>query len=158
MKELGEYLKHKRIDNGVSITEACEDLELSTSHLENIESGNIRAFKDIYELRNCVKSYAKYLGLDTEKVLDEFNDFLFEHTSKISLDDIQSFQKGNDQDKKVISPYTKEYKEKVCVWPFFSYIIIIAVVLFLLYYIFIFNRKDPKRIDELKGYEEVSIL
>ncbi len=158
MKELGEYLKHKRIDNGVSITEACEDLELSTSHLENIESGNIRAFKDIYELRNCVKSYAKYLGLDTEKVLDEFNDFLFEHTSKISLDDIQAFQKGNDQDKKVISPYTKEYKEKVCVWPFFSYIIIIAVVLFLLYYIFIFNRKDPKRIDELKGYEEVSIL
>ena len=61
MKELGEYLKRTRISNGVSVTEACEDLELSTSHLENIESGNIRAFKDVYELRDNVKAYAKYL-------------------------------------------------------------------------------------------------
>ena len=42
MKELGEYLKRARIRNGVNVTEACEDLEISTSHLENIESGNIR--------------------------------------------------------------------------------------------------------------------
>ena len=34
MKELGEYLKRTRISNGVSLTEACEDLEFSTSHLE----------------------------------------------------------------------------------------------------------------------------
>mgnify|MGYP002471571758 CR=1 FL=1 len=40
MKELGEYLKRIRMGNGVSLTEACEDLEISTSHLENIESGN----------------------------------------------------------------------------------------------------------------------
>ena len=40
MKELGEYLKHTRIDNGVSMEEAAEDLGLSTSQLENIESGN----------------------------------------------------------------------------------------------------------------------
>ena len=38
MKELGEYLKRIRMGNGVSLTEACEDLEISTSHLENIES------------------------------------------------------------------------------------------------------------------------
>ena len=38
MKELGEYLKRTRISNGVSLTEACEDLDFSTSHLENIES------------------------------------------------------------------------------------------------------------------------
>ena len=84
MKELGEYLKRTRIKNGVSLTEACEDLEISTSHLENIEIGNIRAFKDVYELRDDVKSYAKYLGLDADKVVDEFNGFLFQHTSKIS--------------------------------------------------------------------------
>ena len=51
MKELGEYLKHTRIDNGVSMEEAAEDLELSTSQLENIESGNVRAFKDVYGLK-----------------------------------------------------------------------------------------------------------
>ena len=70
MKELGEILKRARIKNGVSLTEACEDLELSTSHLENIESGNVRAFKDVYELRDYVKSYAKYLGLDADIVVE----------------------------------------------------------------------------------------
>ena len=69
MKELGEYLKRTRIGNGVSITEACEDLELSTSQLENIESGNVRAFKDVYELKDYIKLYAKYLGLDSDKVV-----------------------------------------------------------------------------------------
>ena len=69
MKELGEYLKHTRVSNGVSLAEAAEDLELSTSQLENIESGNVRAFKDVYNLKQYVKQYAKYLGLNPEKVV-----------------------------------------------------------------------------------------
>ena len=59
MKELGEYLKRTRISNGVSLTEACEDLDFSTSHLENIESGNVRAFKDVYELKESIKTHCK---------------------------------------------------------------------------------------------------
>ena len=97
MKELGEYLKRTRISNGVSLTEACEDLDFSTSHLENIESGNVRAFKDVYELKDSIKLYAKYLGLDPNKVVDEFNGFLFQHTSRISLDDIRAAQKKSDE-------------------------------------------------------------
>ena len=154
MKELGEYLKHKRIENGVSITEACEDLEISTSHLENIESGNIRAFKDVYELRDLVKSYAKYLGLDTEKVLDEFNSFLFEHTSKISIDDILNYQKEKDESRKVKSPYTKEYKEKFNIWPIFNYFLILILILGILYLIINHIHKEPNRVNELKEYKE----
>ena len=61
MKELGNYLKTARIKNGVSLTEVSEDLDLSTALLENIESGNVRAFKDVYELKEYIKRYAKYL-------------------------------------------------------------------------------------------------
>ena len=32
---------------------------------------------------HSLKSDAKYLGLNSDKVLDEFNNFLFQHTSKI---------------------------------------------------------------------------
>ena len=63
-------------------------MNVDVSYLENIESANVRAFKDVYYMRELVKEYAKYLGLDPRKIQDEFNDFLFEHTSKISLDDI----------------------------------------------------------------------
>lgn len=153
MKELGEYLKRTRISNGVGITEAAEDLDFSTSHIENIESGNVRAFKDVYDLKNSIKQYAKYLGLDPEKVVDEFNGFLFEHTSKISLDDIRAAQKKNEKERKVISPYTKEYKEKFKIFPFVCLGIFI-IILFLVIYIIISSINEaPTRVDELMPIE-----
>ena len=154
MKELGEYLKRTRISNGVSITEACEDLEFSTSHLENIESGNVKAFKDIYELKDSVRAYAKYLGLNPDKVTDEFNDFLFQHTTKISLDDIVAAQKKKEEnDKKVKSPYTREYKEKANLWPL-AYFLVGVIVIFVIIYIVVNSvNKVPTRINELQGKE-----
>ncbi|MBQ6497321.1 MAG: helix-turn-helix domain-containing protein [Bacilli bacterium] len=159
MKELGEYLKQTRISNGVSITEACEDLEFSTSHLENIESGNVKAFKDIYELKESVRAYAKYLGLKDDKVMEEFNNFIFQHTSRISLEDIQAAQKKKEaleaEQKKVKSPYTKEYKEKINLWPL-AYFFAGIVVLFVIVYIIVNSiNRAPKRINELKVREEV---
>ena len=153
MKELGEYLKRTRISNGVSLTEACEDLDFSTTQLENIESGNVRAFKDVYELRDSVKSYAKYLGLDSDKVVDEFNGFLFQHTSRISLDDIRAAQKKKDElleEKRVKSPYTIEYKERISLWPVVSVLIAVICITLIVLIIVTNINKHEDRVDELK--------
>ncbi len=77
MKEIGINLKEKRLENGVSIQEAAEDLNLEESVLENMEEGNIRAFKDMFVLKELIKDYSKYLGLDVNDVVEDFNDFLF---------------------------------------------------------------------------------
>jgi len=152
MKELGEYLKQTRISNGVSITEACEDLDFSTSQLENIESGNVKAFKDVYELRDNIKAYAKYLGLEADKVLDEFNGFLFQHTSKISIDDILAAQKKKEElEKKIKSPYTIEHKEKVNLWPVLYITLGLLLLMGVIYLILSSINDTPKRTDELKG-------
>ena len=98
MKELGEYLKETRIKHGVSLEEASSDLQISKDLLENLESANTKAFKDVYDIKKIIKEYAKYLGLDEEKVQDEFNNFLFEHTSKISLDDIMEAKKQKEKE------------------------------------------------------------
>lgn len=154
MKELGNYLKRTRISNGVSLAEAAEDLDLSTVQLENIESGNIKAFKDVYDLKEDVRQYAKYLGLNPEKVIDEFNGFLFEHTSKISLDDIKMAQKKmEEEEKKVSSPYTKEYKKKIGPWPFVFAIIFVLVLFVVLYLIISTINKAPERSSELMSFE-----
>ena len=156
MKELGAYLKRTRVSNGVNIAEAAEDLDLSVPELENIESGNVKAFKDLYELKQNIKTYAKYLGLDPEKVVDQFNGFLFEHTSKISIEDIKKAQKKEEdkQEKKIRSPYTKEYKPKTSKLPIFLvimcfFIILIAVILVIMSH----NKKAPTRTTELFGEE-----
>lgn len=153
MKELGEYLKHTRVDNGVSIAEAAEDLELSTSQIENIESGNVRAFKDVYSLKELIKQYAKYLGLDPEKVVDEFNGFLFEHTSKISLDDIKAAQKKcEEKEKKAKSPYTIEYKRKISLWSILFGLFCFLFLVLVIYLIVSAANKAPTQVDELKPY------
>ncbi|MDY5992716.1 MAG: helix-turn-helix transcriptional regulator [Bacilli bacterium] len=159
MKELGDYLKRTRISNGVSIAEAAEDLDLSTVQLENIESGNVKAFKDVYALKEDVRQYAKYLGLNPEKVIDEFNGFLFEHTSKISLEDIKMAQKKMEEEEKgATSPYTKEYKKKVGPWPFIIAIVLIVFIFIILYLIISTINKAPERTTELMSKERGNVI
>lgn len=159
MKEIGEYLKETRIEAGVSLDEAAEDLNLSENVLENIESGNVRAFKDIYALKDDVIAYAKYLGIDSEKIEDEFNEFLFEKTSKISVADIMNAQRVKDEEenkRQVISPYTMEYKEKKNLRPIYISILLIFIAIIVIYLISLYLNKAPDRVDELRGviYEE----
>ncbi len=153
MKELGEYLKSARIKNGVSLTEVSEDLNLSTALLENIESGNVRAFKDIYELRDNIKKYAKYLGVETNKVNEQFNDFLFEKTSKISLDDIRMAREKEknktEEKKKVSSPYTLTYGDKIKPLPIIIFISVVLLLLIIVFLIFSNIDTTPTRVDEL---------
>lgn len=153
MKELGEYLKNTRIENGVSIEEAAEDNELSISQLENLENGNIKAFKDVYKLKEYMKNYAKYLGLDPTKVADEFNDFLFEHTSKISLDDILQAKKQLDEkeEKKIQSPYTKEYKNKFNYKPLIYVGCGMIILILVIYLLFELLHKEPVHNQVLNG-------
>ncbi len=77
MKEIGEKLRETREGMGISIEEAAEDLKLRPSHIENIEDGNIEAFKDIFFLKYFIRDYAKYLGLNYEDMVDEFNEYIF---------------------------------------------------------------------------------
>ena len=129
MKELGNYIKRIRISSGVSIEEASKDIEVTTTELENIENGNTRAFKDVYRMKEIIRIYAKYLGLDSEKVMEEFNDFLFEHTSKLSIEDIKKARDNSEKSEeknKIKSPYTIEYKPAVNWKPI---IIIVGIIL-----------------------------
>lgn len=128
MNEIGDYLKEERKKNGVSLEEASEDLNINSSFLEAIEDGNFKAFKDIFELKDLIRSYAKYLGLDVEKLLDEFNDFIFEKTSKISLDDIKKAKTSEEKVNRVSSPYTKIKHTRYDLAPI---VLIIAILLFI---------------------------
>ena len=117
MNEIGELLKLTREESGVSLEEASVDLEIKPLILENIEDGNIGCFKDIFALKEYIRNYAKYLGLEPEKIIDQFNEYLFEYTSKISTEDIEKAIKEKDKEEvvvenKIVSPYTNSIDSK----------------------------------------------
>ena len=114
MKEIGQKLKLKREENGVSLEEAASDLKIRVSQLESIEEGNQDDFKDVFSLKYFIRDYAKYLGLDGEEMLDDFNEYLFEQTSKISLEDIEEARREKEErekNMKILSPYTVTQKD-----------------------------------------------
>lgn len=155
MKEIGIKLKEKRKENGVSVKEAAEDLNLDEDALENMEEGNIRAFKDMYILKELIKDYSKYLGLDVNDVVEEFNDFLFEHTSKISLKELEEVKSRMDdvKPKKIASPYTKIPKPKKDFRFLLKPLIVGIFILLIFILLFFLFDGEEKRSVELKSIE-----
>ena len=80
-------------------------------------------------------------------MVDEFNEFLFDYTSKISIEDIKKAKKKeevkqNREVKKIASPYTIERKNHFSISPIVIYIFIFLVILGLVYYIISSFGKD----------------
>ena len=136
MKEIGEKLKEAREAMGISISEAAEDLKLEVSQIENLEKGDMETFKDIYYLKYLIRDYSKYLGLNKEDLVNEFNEYLFDYTSKISLEDIKQAQTiiKNDDDR-IKSPYTIEHKKRPPIFTFTVYALAIIVLVVILIFV-----------------------
>lgn len=142
MNDIGLQLKIAREKTGVKLGEVSEDLNIKVLELENIEEGNMGCFKDIFVLKNYIRDYAKYLGLDSVKLIDEFNSYLFEYTSKIPIKEIEKKVNEKISDKteeiKIVSPYTSP-KPKI---NHFQLIFILIITLILLAVIIIWSVKQ----------------
>lgn len=144
MKEIGEKLKEAREEMGVSIEEAAEDLKLRPSQIENIEEGNVAAFQDVFYLKYFIRDYAKYLGLDKDELVDEFNEYVFDYTSKLSIEDIKKESRRNKiEENKIKSPYTMENKNEKRM-QLFTYIAIFILFVIICYLLFILATSDEK--------------
>lgn len=132
MKEIGRQFKEKREEIGITIEEVSNDLSRDVIVIQNLENGNHKVFKDVLDLKDMIRIYSKYLGLDDEKLLAELDDFLFEKTSKISVEDVQERLKEEQEkkkhEKKIHTPYTLEIKSNKN----FTFAIIVLIVLFIL--------------------------
>ncbi len=134
MVETGETLKSTREASGVSLDEASKDLNIPVIILEQIEDGSIGSFEDIYVLKQYMIDYAKYLGINTETVINKFNEYMFDYTSKIPMDEIEKAVREKSREKededRIFSPYTRVYpKEKTMPYIITGVVVIILVIL-----------------------------
>ena len=132
MIEVGESLKNARETSGISLNEVSKDLDIPEVLLEQIEDGNTGAFKDIFELKDYIMKYAKYIGLDTTEIEDAFNTYMFEKTNKIPMDKIEEAVKENiieeEKDNRVASPYTKAIP-KIKTTPYIIALVVAIVIM-----------------------------
>ena len=132
MIEVGDTLKNSREVSGVTLEEVSADLEIPVILLEQIEDGNMGAFKDVFELKEYIRKYAKYIGLDPDEIIDVFNGDMFERTSKIPMDKIEVAVKENaieeEKDTRVASPYTKAIP-KIKTTPYIVALVISIIIM-----------------------------
>ena len=147
MKEIGEKLKEARESIGVSVEEAAEDLKISASQITDIENGNVEHFQDVFNLKYFIRDYAKYLGLNKEEIVDDFNEYLFDYTSKLSLDDIKKESKSK-QENKIKSPYTVERKSEK-IYQNIIYVAIVVIFLTIVVLLYTIIKEDDKNKDNL---------
>lgn len=155
MKEIGLKLKLKREENGVSLEEAAADLKIRASQLASIEEGKKDDFKDVFSLKYFIRDYAKYLGLDGEEMLDDFNEYLFEQTSKISLEEIEEARREKEErekNMKILSPYTITQKDRKKLYILIGIITLIALI-GIISYIAISNQSKNDFIDSKVSYK-----
>ncbi len=134
MIETGETLRNSRETAGISLDEVSTDLSIPVLYLEQIEDGSIGSFDNIYELKRMILDYAKYLGLNTEEVTKKFNEYMFDYTSKIPMNEIEKAvrkqQKKMELEDTIASPYTRVYpKEKTLPYIVTGIVILILVIL-----------------------------
>ncbi len=145
MNEIGKNFKETRLSSSLNLIEVSSDTGIPEEALEQIEDGSIGSFKDIFKLKEYLSTYAKYLGLDANKVIDEFNEYMFEYTSKIPLADLEKEIEEKEraeklestQDIKIMSPYLKPKEES----PVYKYVLTAIAIIVLIAVIMIWAIK-----------------
>ena len=159
MKEIGESFKEARETIGISKSEVIKDLNLTESQLDNLEDGNINAFKDVFFLKETIKKYAKYLNLDEDDIMDKFNDFMFNYTSRIPVEDILeqtreiNLQEAKNTENKIVSPYTIKRKSRNGIK--YAIIYILSVIILVILVILIVKYFTDQKVQELNRLDYI---
>ncbi len=88
--DIGKELKDARERQGLSLEKVYEDTRIGTGFLQSLEQGKVENLSHPVYARGFVRSYARYLGLDSERITEDFSG-LFKaehHFDKFNPDDI----------------------------------------------------------------------
>jgi cytoskeleton protein RodZ len=73
MQTIGERLEEARKRKGISIREAAETTKIRSDYLQKFEANTFDLDLPPLYTRGFIRSYARYLDLDPERVIDEFD-------------------------------------------------------------------------------------
>ena len=111
-----------------------------------------------YRADDYIRDYSKYLGLNSEEMIEEFNEYLFDYTSKISIDDIKSANKKNKEETKkpeIVSPYTIEKKQQRNIPKILIYVLIALIIGIVIYCVILFIKDDGTKNNIISYHKEV---
>lgn len=74
MQSVGEKLRRARLEKNVSLEQVYKQTKIHPHVLEALEQDRAHNFLGSVYIRSFLKTYARYLGLDSEKLFKEYKD------------------------------------------------------------------------------------
>ena len=137
MKEIGEALRNKREELGLTIDEVSSRIKISTSKITAIENGDIGFFENnLSYLKYYVRFYCKELDFDYNEIKNQLSDDIDAYNKEINdtkLLEIDQMQKNINERIKTHTNVKKHEKKKIDI-SFF--LILLMIILLIVAFIF----------------------
>lgn len=136
MKEIGELLKAKRLEKGLTIEEIVSRTKMPAARIIALEEGDISAFKDdLTYLQFFLQSYCRAVDIDYSQVKGMMNDSINQYTTHLDKTAIQEHLESEKNIQKQSSQYVRDYqaahpnqvKRKID-FSLFTFIAVVAVI------------------------------
>lgn len=113
MKEIGEFLKQKRLEKGITIEQIVNKTRMPAARIKAIEEGDLAAFKDdITYLHFFIQSYCGAIGIDYQEVKQKLNDSINSYTVSFHADQIRQQNESEKSIREKSTQRVNEYKKK----------------------------------------------
>tara|TARA_X000000368_G_C22913588_1_gene659761 strand:- start:164 stop:1009 length:846 start_codon:yes stop_codon:yes gene_type:complete len=126
MELVGEYLKEERKKRKIDINQVSDDLKISKTVLSEIENDNSPEYVDRVFVIGHIRSYANYLNLDSETIIDNYK--------------IQNFSNNNNSEIEIQKPIGSN--NFIQINKVFSFASIVVISVF--FYIFFIDTNNIK--------------
>lgn len=159
MENIGNKLKEKRIERGLTIEEVSKKTRLTQKHIKALEDGNIEFFHDdLSYLRFFVKSYCEILDVDFEEVKDELRmnvkDYTTSFTNSLHLEheEIEKHVANANKDKlssinkvnKNVRTRKKRRKPDVSLLSLIAIVVVVVMVIILTFVVYLRSNTSKK--------------
>ena len=106
-QELGALLKAKRTEKNIAIGEVAERLKFSAKQIESLESGDYKGLPEPIFVKGFIKTYGRFLGLDTDQVTSLLNEVFPSQVSEAPATATENQTSLNFQDQKKSKSFPK---------------------------------------------------
>ena len=139
MASLGQDLRRERELRGISLKEISSSTKISLRFLEALEEDRLDIIPGNFFIKAILKSYAKFIGLEEDYVLNKFYEASLE---------LKQSQESKQTKRKTRPRITKNVKKLMY---FIALLIILFTFLFLLYHLFFLKKQATPAIEEPKA-------
>jgi cytoskeleton protein RodZ len=133
MASIGQELKRERELRSISLKEIADQTKINIRFLRALEEDRLDMMPEKFFTRGIIRSYAKYLGLDEQNVLNTY------------LENLQSQQEVQEEKReRVEEPPQKKNL------PFILALIFVSIVASVIILYFVFQKKETSSPEEIR--------